>query len=241
MISAAPEGAILLAIETAGSLCSAAIARGGDILTCESRVQRHGHAEVLVPMVQRVTAEAGLRAADIDVVAATVGPGGFTGIRVGLAAAHGIALAAKARLIGVTAFAAVAAAVERDQVRNSAEAEALLVAIDSRRAELYVQLFALTEVATLSEPAAISPDGLAAFVAKHAAGRSVLIAGDAREVAAQSLPKAAVRDAVSDARGVVLAARPRLRIGALQEPVRPLYIRPPDVSLPNRPAPVSGG
>ena len=58
-------------------------------------------------MIERVMAEAGLAPPQLEFVAAAIGPGGFTGIRVGLAAAHGIALAAGARLIGVTSFAAV--------------------------------------------------------------------------------------------------------------------------------------
>jgi len=88
----------LLAIETAGSACSAAVARGGLVLAAERLRLRHGHAEVLFPMIERVMQEAGLAPAQLDAVAAAIGPGGFTGIRVGLAAAHGIALAVGARL-----------------------------------------------------------------------------------------------------------------------------------------------
>jgi tRNA threonylcarbamoyladenosine biosynthesis protein TsaB len=226
------ESRILLAIETAGSLCSVAVGRGGDLLASEARSQRHGHAEALLPMIDRVTADAGLRPQAIDIVAVTVGPGGFTGIRVGLAAAHGIALAAKARLIGVTTFDAVAAAIPQDA---RASAEVLLVAIDSRRTELYVQLFGLADGASLAPPAAITAESLAAFVDEHVSGRPVLLAGDAAALAAQSLPRAAVSGVAADARGVVLAAWQRMRSGAASEPARPLYIRPPDVTLPRQP------
>src|SRR5260370_26519073 len=95
-----PSAQILLAIETAGSGCSAVVARGDLVLAGESRALRHGHAEALLPMIERVMAAAGLRPSQLDAVAATIGPGGFTGIRVGLAAARGIALAVGARLVG---------------------------------------------------------------------------------------------------------------------------------------------
>src|SRR5260221_927840 len=104
-----PSGPTLLAIATAGSACSATVTRGGAVLASERRAMRHGHGEALLPMIDRVMATAGLPAARLDIVAAATGPGGFTGIRVGLAAAHGIALAIGARLIGITRFATVAA------------------------------------------------------------------------------------------------------------------------------------
>ena len=101
---------LLLAIETAGSGCSAAILRGAETLAAEHRALRHGHAEALLPMIDRVARAAGVEPGALDLVAAATGPGGFTGIRAGLAAAQGIALASGARLVGVTSFAAVAAA-----------------------------------------------------------------------------------------------------------------------------------
>src|SRR3954454_16477819 len=132
--SSLPAEPIALALETAGSACSVALAHGDQILAAERRPMRHGHAEVLLPMVDAVVARAGLMPGTLDSVAVSVGPGGFTGIRVGLAAARGIALASGARLVGVTCFAAVAAACPADEA-------ALLVALDSRRSDLYVQLF----------------------------------------------------------------------------------------------------
>src|SRR5690349_183976 len=100
---------IILALDTAGSACSVAIARGEQLLAADRREMRHGHAEALMPMVDAAMREARLTARELDAVAVSTGPGGFTGIRIGLAAAHGIALAAGARLIGISSFAAVAA------------------------------------------------------------------------------------------------------------------------------------
>src|SRR5438552_16869428 len=97
-------------------------------------------------------AEAGLAPPQLEFVAAAIGPGGFTGIRVGLAAAHGIALSAGARLVGVSNFAAVAA---RPATAINGDRQSLLVALDSRRADLYVQLFAAAEAIPLAAPAAL--------------------------------------------------------------------------------------
>ena len=236
---------LLLAIETAGSGCSAAILRGSETLALECRALRHGHAEVLMPMVDRVARAAGIEPGELELVAAATGPGGFTGIRAGLAAAQGIALAAGARLVGVTSFAAVAAAARARspgcQTVGHGGARALLVALDSRRADLYIQLFSEDCATPLAEPAAILPDRLAPYVAGLTGGASLVIAGDRAELAAATLgrdrPVGIIPDSAPDALGVAAAAIFGLDAGAspgvaANAPVRPLYLRPPDVTLP---------
>lgn len=224
----------LLAIETAGSACSVAVVRGDAVAAAERRPLRHGHAEILLPMIARVMREAGLQPRELDWVAAAVGPGGFTGIRVGLAAAHGIALATEARPIGISSFAAVAAAVPggRDGDR------ALLVALDSRREDLYVQLFAAAPLAALAPPEAVLPVRLADYARAIAGGEMLLVAGDAADRAAAALAEhcavAIVSGSEPDARGVAAAALRHLRDGEPAPALRPLYLRPPDVSLPRR-------
>src|SRR5438270_13387410 len=122
---------------------------------------RHGDAEALMPVVDRVVAASGLSRAALDGIGVAVGPGGFTGMRGGLGAAQGIALALKARLIGVTRFAAVAAALP-------AGTGAALVALDSRREDLYIQLFDRASGVPLGDPAAIMPAALAEHVCARA-------------------------------------------------------------------------
>src|SRR5262249_43558166 len=155
--------------------CSAAVAVGERLLAAETAALRHGHAEALLPMIDRVMARAGRRPAQLDAVAAAVGPGGFTGIRVGLAAASGIALATGVRLLGVTSFAAVAA-------HLAAWDGWTLVALDSRREDLYAQMLAPDGGA--AAPEALLPGALAARVAGRAPLR---IAGDAAAAAAAAL------------------------------------------------------
>ena len=103
--------------------------------------------------------QASLPASAVELVAVTTGPGGFTGIRVGIAAARGISLGIGVPLIGVTVFEAVAATA-RDAGR---EMRFLLVAIESRRADLYVQLFDRARC-PLGGPAAVLPAALAEMV-----------------------------------------------------------------------------
>jgi tRNA threonylcarbamoyladenosine biosynthesis protein TsaB len=224
---------ILLAIETAGSRCSAAVTRGGTVLAAESRVLRHGHGEALMPMLDRVMAAAELSPHDLDIVAVAIGPGGFTGIRIGLAAATGIALASGARLIGVTGFTAVAHALRHD---CRFQASSLLVALDSRREDLYLQLFALETAVPLAPPQALVPNQLRDHVSRFTISAPLLIAGDAADAAAAALAgyrgAEVLRDSAPDAIGVALAAREQAGAAAAAEPVRPLYLRPPDVTLP---------
>jgi tRNA threonylcarbamoyladenosine biosynthesis protein TsaB len=195
-------------------------------LAYERREMRHGHAEALLPMISRVIATAGLVASDIDVVAVSTGPGGFTGIRAGLAAAQGLALATEARLIGVSSFAAVAALVSKADTP-------LLVALDSRRADPYVQLFA-GDGSPTTEPAAVLPEHLSTYVAAIG-GAGLRIAGDAAEAAAAAATALdhieVLPETPPDARGVLGAALAQLA-ASVQSSVRPLYLRPPDVSFP---------
>jgi tRNA threonylcarbamoyl adenosine modification protein YeaZ len=166
---------------------------------------RYGHVEALLPMIDRVVAASGVSRAALDGIAVALGPGGFTGIRVGLGAAQGIALALKARLIGVTSFAAVAAALP-------AGPGVALIALDSRREDLYVQLFDRSSGLALSEPAAVMPVALVEYVGALAADSALLIAGNIAEIAA---------------------------VAPAESPVRPLYLRPPDVTMPKQQTPLA--
>jgi tRNA threonylcarbamoyladenosine biosynthesis protein TsaB len=223
----------LLAIETTGSACSAALMRDGVVVAHKRHELRHGHAEVLLPMIDHVMAEAGLTAGVLEVVAAALGPGGFTGIRVGLAAAHGIALAAGAVTVGISSFEAVAAgAASRDE-------HALLVALDSRRDDLYVQLFAPRSSAPLAPAQSLAPADLADRIAAIAGHPPLRVAGDAATAAAQALAQSGIAtaliDAAPDAQGVAVAALGRLRRGETAAPLHPFYLRPPDVTVPRKP------
>jgi len=102
---------LILAIDTALDACSAAIldTRSTRLIAHESLPMQRGHAEALMPLIARVIKKAALSFAELDRIAVTTGPGSFTGLRVGLAAARGIALAAAKPVVGLTTLTAFAA------------------------------------------------------------------------------------------------------------------------------------
>jgi tRNA threonylcarbamoyladenosine biosynthesis protein TsaB len=227
-------GPVLLALDAAGSACSVVAAAGDALLASVRCATTHGQAERLMPLVERAMRQAGLAAAALDLVAVTVGPGSFTGIRVGLAAARGIALATGKPLFGVTGFAAVAAG---PALSAAAADGALLVALESRREDLYVQLYD-RERRPCGDPVAVMPARLAPVVGAVIGAAPLSIAGDAAGRAAAALscrhPIAAIPDSAPDAVGVWRAALRRWRQGAHAGEVQPLYLRPPSITLPNR-------
>ena len=190
----------------------------------------HGQAEALLPMVDGALRRTGLPAAALDLIAVTIGPGSFTGIRVGLAAAQGIALGLDRPLIGVTGFEAVAAICGPDSIDCNCD---LLVALESRRADLYVQIFDAAG-RPLGAPAAVLPKALPGF-AQAAVGRKLVVAGDAAARAAAALGARPgtilVEDQEARALGALRAAMQRWRGGERGEvPVQPFYLRPPDAT-----------
>ena len=184
----------------------------------------HGHAEALVPMVLKVMG--GRSFTDLDGIGVTRGPGGFTGIRVALATARGLGLAAARPVLGITTFAAVAHSVDLPSGVGR-----LLVLIESKRRDLYAQLFADPGRA-LGEPAALLPEDLPAF----AGPGSILLAGDGAARAAAVFGKDAMLapgPGRPDAAAVAaLAADMLTRDGPPSQAPSALYLRAADVSLP---------
>jgi len=218
----------VLAFDCAGRGCAAAVVADGRVLARRSQPMERGQAAALLPMIEAVLGAAALGWPALDLLAVTVGPGGFTGVRIGLAAARGLALARELPVIGITSFAAVAAAVP-PPLRTG---RTLAVALDSKRAEVYLQCFA-------ASGAALGPGELLALDAIDAripAGL-VLLAGDAAERAAPFLfGRAAVAPAteVPDPADIARLALAEWRPGRLPPLPLPLYLRAPDTTAPRR-------
>jgi tRNA threonylcarbamoyladenosine biosynthesis protein TsaB len=128
---------LILAIDTALDACAAGVldTDAGKMLAQESQAMKRGHAEALMPLIGRVIAESGVAFTGLDRIAVTTGPGSFTGLRVGLSAARGIALAASKPLVGLTTLSAYAAPL----VGQNGE-HPIITAIDARHDQVYFQV-----------------------------------------------------------------------------------------------------
>lgn len=128
----------VLAIDTALEACAAAVLdteRAG-IIARETLPMQRGHAEALMPLIKRVVDHAGYAFAEIDRIAVTIGPGSFTGLRVGIAAARGIGLAAGKPVVGLSTLAAYAT-----PLIAADDSLPVVAAIDARHDHVYLHVF----------------------------------------------------------------------------------------------------
>ena len=124
-----------LSFDTSADYCAAALVQDGTTIAAQSLAMSRGHAEALVPLVRELCASTGTDLSGVDLVAVTVGPGSFTGVRTGIAAARGFALATGAPAVGVSSLRAVAYSARQ------AGSPSVLVVLDTRRADFFAQLF----------------------------------------------------------------------------------------------------
>ncbi|MGL4827302.1 MAG: tRNA (adenosine(37)-N6)-threonylcarbamoyltransferase complex dimerization subunit type 1 TsaB [Vibrionaceae bacterium] len=123
---------IILAIDTTTENCSVAVRHNGEELVC-SELAQQSHAAKILPMVDNVLAQAQLSLEQLDVIAFGRGPGSFTGVRIGVSVAQGLAFARDLPLVGISSLAALAQQTYRLQGKTQ-----VLSAIDARMQEIYV-------------------------------------------------------------------------------------------------------
>ena len=206
---------MILAVDTCLAACSVAILDGDRVLGSRSEPMTRGHQERIAVLAREVAAEAGIKFADLTRIAVTVGPGSFTGLRVGLSFAKGLALALSIPCVGINSLEALAA---------SADASGFVAGVlDAKMGQVYLQVFD-------SGKALMAPDALEVSVAiarlaeLHSGGPATLI-GSGAPLVAEVLPDATVltpafADPIAIAR--LAAARP-----APTHSPRPLYLRAP--------------
>lgn len=218
---------ICLGLDTALGACSAALADETGPIARLYEPMAIGHAEAIAPMTERLLRAAGLAFADLGRIAVTTGPGTFTGQRIGLAFARGLALALNIPCAGVTTLEAIAAA-----ARDAYPGRPVCVASDAKRGEAYVQGF----------DAAGAPVGIAALLNyASAADLARALGGDAVLAGtAAALLKLEATIAPQDQPDAAVVARLGLRQATPDHPPAPLYLRAPDAKIagPLRPPPV---
>ncbi len=221
---------LILAIDTALDACAAAVldTDKGQLIAQESQAMQRGHAEALMPLIGRVMQASSLPFAALDRVAVTTGPGSFTGLRVGISAARGIALAAGKPAVGVTTLSAYAAGI----VSHNRKAP-VVSAIDARHDHVYFQIVAGDGTQLIPPKVASVDDAIAACrpEAPHLVGNAARILADRwpRDAAA---PVAVDAEPAPDIAWVAW-------LGAATEPEtappRPFYLRAPDARPAERP------
>jgi len=220
---------MILGLDTALSGCSAAlVSEDGEVHAMRFELIARGHAERLVPMVGEMLAEAGAEPDRISAVAVAAGPGSFTGIRVGLAAARAFALAWGLPCHGVSSLAVLALAALGEN-REAIGTAPFLAAIDASRGQVYAQLFqsAGETLEPVTAPAALSPDEAARLAAEYscavAAGSGAKLVHDA-----SAGTVAALAPEWTDAAHVARLSR----MAGFGLPPQALYVRPHDARLP---------
>lgn len=214
---------LILAIDTALDACAAAVldTEAGELIAQESQSMKRGHAEALMPLIGRVIAASGVAFTGLGRIAVTTGPGSFTGLRVGLSAARGIALAANIPVVGVTTLGAYAAPI----VSQNAE-HPVISAIDARHDHVYFQAVSGNGSSLVRPQVAPIEEALAAskFGAAYLVGNAARILAD--RWPADALPPFKV-DA-EPAPDIAWVAWLGAAVSPNTAPARPFYLRAPD-------------
>jgi tRNA threonylcarbamoyl adenosine modification protein YeaZ len=215
---------LIVAIDTSSAAVTAAVAAVDDrVRTLAQRVtiNPRAHGELLAPSVAACLEEAGAAPRDLHAIVAGIGPGPFTGLRVGLATAAAMADALGIPTYGVCSLDAIAGAVD---------ARSLLVATDARRREVYWARYmngTRTDWPYVDQPADVSTVD------------SVAMAGAGARLYAGVLGLPLLDADYPEPDALVHTAADRVRAHAASEPLTPLYLRRPDAAVPHAPKPVS--
>lgn len=206
---------LTLGIDSAGLEMGVALARNGRVMATRKTSERRGQGEILPVFLDEMLAEAGATYADITDIAIVTGPGSFTGLRMGIAAAQGLSRATGCRLIGLDRFTLVA--------KGCGQAPRLAIVLDSLRDELYVRFGNEEPVMLIAEQ-----------ILSRVLAEGWSVAGDGVAALGTLPPSLSVLDGKFTA-----ATLAEWTTSALSSPeaessrsVLPYYLRPPDISLP---------
>ncbi|MEN5247588.1 tRNA (adenosine(37)-N6)-threonylcarbamoyltransferase complex dimerization subunit type 1 TsaB [Brucella pseudintermedia] len=211
----------ILALDTAASWCSVAVYDSdGDVMLADmSENIGKGHAEVLMTYIERALTEAELSLRHMDRVAVNIGPGSFTGVRIGVSAARGFALALDIPALGITAFEALAA-----ETRVANPEKPVLVFLDAHRGEIYAQSFDAKGTPS-GGPLVLAREEAQALAASRA--ENTVLAGSAARAINEDIGGRFALGPVEPTAKIGTYAR----LASLRQPgdaPKPLYMRGPD-------------
>ncbi len=223
----------VLALDTAMNGCTAGVLdTQSDICVAASEQMNRGHAEKLVPLIQSALTKARFDFPDLGLIATTVGPGAFTGLRIGLSTARALGLALNLPVIGVTTLNVLASAYFAAHQTD----KNVLVLIETKRTDFYGQLFD-AKGSALSEPFALPADTIASAYLDKA----VILIGDASArflalLDAQQKNAVEVMDGfeIPDPAFIARIGYALWESGDTDSPAEPLYLRDADVSQSKR-------
>lgn len=223
----------ILAFDTSLNRCSAGVFnKNTKRIVSKYEDMERGHSEALIPLIQAVLEEAGLTFGDLDAIATPLGPGAFTGLRIGLSAAKSLGLSLDIPVIGFGTFDLLARQYFSGQALPP-EYEALGILIETRRADFYVRLYE-ADGSPLTDPTALEG---AEITARHG-GRKTLWIGDGAPRFKQlpSIPEHLRFETLFyvDPATLITAAQeklPVLKSGYTGENLDPIYLRGADVSI----------
>ena len=216
---------LLLAIDTAGPACAVALARATgsepEILArIDERIGR-GHAELLMPMIEEALRNTQLSFDELDRIAVAVGPGSFTGVRLGVAAARALALALNISAVGVGSLEAIALPITRTHRIGT-----VVAVLDAKRGEVYALAEDLSSTKVILDAASIPTADLAGRLATLP--RPLVLVGAGAPIVAAALgPESASIFSETDVPDIADVAALGLRSKAVGPPV-PLYARGAD-------------
>lgn len=193
-----------LAFDTTANSVSIALLDDSDVVVQDNQIMERGQGEALIPMIQQIMASSGRKMSDIDRIAVSVGPGSFTGVRVGLATARGMGLALKKEVVGITTLEASAY-----QTKGR-----VLSVLDTKRGDFYTQIF--ENGIALEEPKIRTIDEIKEL-------GSLFLTGSGSDLLTEiGLPVVQNNMSVAVSIGLLSAT--------IQRPAEPVYLREADVS-----------
>lgn len=221
------ERGLILGLDTSHNKCSVAISDGDKIIASLASKNPSAQAEELMIMIEQTLLKADLSYDDINYLAACKGPGSFTGIRIGLAAARGIVMASKIRPIAISSFEAI----NFRTLHGAKKFDYSVVLINAYRSQVYAQGFDPKGIPT-AEPALIDLSEVGDYVSQFKG--IVVVAGSGLECI-ETLPSGTIllpRFPYPEARSICRLANMQIEYGVYSRDLSPLYIRLPDAKLP---------